>query len=142
MDPRKRRATGRGHRQTTEWLLAELLGYEFVDTDRATPRSDRDDLPWRGEVRSAIERGSGELAGVDRQVSPVEDDARSVIAETLGAGARGSASSRHPPRSWRALTDLPPAVGRPDRARIAELLAERAAEARFEQVSTDSTHRR
>jgi shikimate kinase len=132
-------------------LLADLLGYEFVDTDEvieqrhgpiATIFRERGEDAFR-----TIEREVAvELAGADRRV--ISTGGRMlldpVISETLGDGARVFCLVASPDTIMaRVLSnDVPerPLLAGPDpRSRIAELLAERAAGySRFEQVSTES----
>jgi len=130
-------------------LLAELLGHQFVDTDEMIEvRHGPIDAIFRERGEDAfrtVEREiASELAGADRLV--ISTGGRMMldptIAETLGAGARVFCLVASPDTIAARVLDGPvrPLLAGPDpRARIAELLAERAAGyAVFEQVSTDS----
>ena len=130
-------------------LLADLLGYEFVDTDEVIEQR-------HGPIETIFrERGEGafrtierevaaELAGADRCVISTGGGMMldPVIAETLGTGARVFCLVASPDTIVaRVMTGpaRPLLAGADPRARIAELLASRAAGyAAFEQVSTDS----
>ena len=130
-------------------LLADLLGYEFVDTDEVIERrygAIETIFGERGEdAFRAIEREVAvELAGGDRLV--ISTGGRMmldpVIASTLGEGARVFCLVASPDTIAARVLDGPvrPLLAGPDPlARIAALLAERAAGySRFEQVATDS----
>jgi shikimate kinase len=129
-------------------LLAELLGYEFVDTDEVIERRHggiETIFRERGEdaFRTIEREVADELAGRTRLV--IATGGRMMldpaIASTLGAGARVFCLTASPETIAVRVLDGPvrPLLSGPDaRARIIELLAERAAGyARFEQVSTD-----
>jgi shikimate kinase len=129
-------------------MLAELLGYEFVDTDEMIERrygaietifSERGEHAFR-----AIEREiAGELARVDRHV--IATGGRMMldrtIAATLAPGSHVFCLVASSDTIVARVSDGParPLLAGPDpRARIVELLAERAAGyAAFEQVTTD-----
>ena len=130
-------------------LLADLLGYEFVDTDEMIERRHGPiDTIFRErgeEAFRAIEREvADELAGADRLV--IATGGRMmldpVIASTLGAGARVLCLVASPDTIVARVLDgpvRPLLAGANPRARIVELLAERAAGyAKFEQISTDA----
>ena len=130
-------------------LLADLLGYEFVDTDEVIERrygAIETIFRERGEdAFRAIERElADELADGDRLV--IATGGRMMldaeIAATLGAGARVFCLVASPDTIAARVLDGPvrPLLAGPDSlARIRQLLAERAAGySRFEQVSTDS----
>jgi shikimate kinase len=129
-------------------LLADLLGYEFVDTDEIIERrygAIETIFRERGEdAFRAIERElADELADGDRLV--IATGGRMMldaeIAAALGAGARVFCLVASPDTIAARVLDGPvrPLLAGPDsRARIIELLAERAAGySRFEQVATD-----
>ena len=129
-------------------LLAELLGYEFVDTDEVIEQGYGPiETIFRERGESAfrtIEREvAAELAGADRRVISTGGGMMldPVIAESLGAGARVFCLVASPHTILARVLNGPdrPLLAGPDpRARIAELLAARAAGyATFEQVSTD-----
>jgi shikimate kinase len=132
-------------------LLADLLGYEFVDTDEVIERR------YRPIETLFAERGEDAFRAIEREVAAdlagergrvISTGGRMMlddeIAASLGSGARvfclvASADTI----AARVLSgDAPtrPLLTGPDpRRRIAELLAQRnAGYARFEQVSTDS----
>jgi shikimate kinase len=130
-------------------LLADLLGYEFVDTDaviekRYGPIETIFDERGEAAFRTIEREVAAELAGADRRV--ISTGGRMlldpVIAETLGADARVFCLVASPDTIMARVLDGParPLLAGPDpRARIASLLAERAAGyAVFEQVSTDA----
>lgn|ERR671910_2984395 len=136
-------------KSTVGRLLADLLGFQFVDTDAVIERrfgAVETIFRERGEdAFRAIEREvAGELTAGDRVV--IATGGRMmldpVIAKTLGAGAHVFCLVASPETIAARVLDGPvrPLLAGPDpRARIAELLAERAAAyAAFEQVSTDS----
>jgi shikimate kinase len=132
-------------------LLADLLGYEFVDTDEVIERryGPIDTLfAERGEdAFRAIEREvAADLAGERGRV--ISTGGRMMlddeIAASLGSGARvfclvASADTIAARVLWADAPTRPLLAGPDPRRRIAELLAQRnAGYARFEQVSTDS----
>jgi shikimate kinase len=130
-------------------LLAELLGYEFVDTDDVIERR-------YGAIETIFgERGEDAFRAIEREVADdLADGDRLVIAtggrmmldssiaETLGTGARVFCLVASPDTiAARVLNGpvRPLLAGADPRARIIELLAERAAGySCFEQVATDS----
>jgi shikimate kinase len=130
-------------------MLADLLGYEFVDTDELIVEQHgpiEAIFRERGEhAFRAIERDvAGELAGRDRLV--ISTGGRMMldreIVSTLGAGARVFCLTASPETIAARVLNGParPLLAGPDPlARIRALLAERAAGyAAFEQVPTDS----
>jgi shikimate kinase len=136
-------------KSTVGRLLADLLGFEFVDTDVVIERrygAIETIFRERGEdAFRAIEREvAGELAAGDGMV--IATGGRMMldpaIAETLGAGAHVFCLVASPETIAARVLDgpvRPLLAGHDPRARIAELLDERAdAYAAFEQVSTDS----
>ena len=132
-------------------LLAELLDYEFVDTDDVIERR-------HGAIETIFrERGEDAFRVIESEVAvELSERHRCVIATggrmmldpeiaaTLGAGARVFCLVASPDTiAARVLSSDAPArpllAGSDPLRRIAELLAERAAGyARFEQVATDS----
>jgi shikimate kinase len=132
-------------------LLAELLGYEFIDTDDVIERR-------YGAIETIFrERGEDAFRVIEREVADeFADGDRLVIstggrmmldpeiAATLGPRARVFCLVASPDTiAARVLSSDAPArpllTGSDPLRRIAELLAERASGyARFEQVSTDS----
>lgn len=134
---------------TVGLLLADLLGYEFVDTDAVIEQrygpietifSERGEAAFRTIEREV----AAELAGGDRRVISTGGGMMldPVIVETLGANARVFCLVASLDTIMARVLDGParPLLAGPDpRARIASLLAARAAAySRFEQVSTDS----
>ena len=130
-------------------LLADLLDYEFVDTDEVIEQRYapiESIFRERGEEAfRAIEREvADELAGRDRLV--IATGGRMMLdpanAATLGARARVFCLVASPETIAARVLDGPvrPLLAGPEPlARIRELLAERAAGySRFEQISTDS----
>ena len=130
-------------------LLADLLGYEFVDTDELIVelRGPIDEIfRERGEdAFRAIERDvAAELAGRDHVV--ISTGGRMMLdpvnAATLGARARVFCLTASPETIAARVLDGPvrPLLAGPNPiARIRQLLAEReAAYAQFEQVATDA----
>src|SRR5918995_4211527 len=136
-------------KSTVGRLLADLLGFQFVDTDAVIERrfgAVETIFRERGEdAFRAIEREvAGELTAGDRVVIATGGRMMPdpVIAETLGADAHVFCLVASPETIAARVLNGPvrPLLAGPDaRARITELLAERAAAyAAFEQVSTDS----
>jgi shikimate kinase len=136
-------------KSTVGRLLADLLGFEFVDTDAVIERrygAIEAIFRERGEdAFRAIEREvAGELAARDRMV--IATGGRMMldpaIAETLGSDSHVFCLVASPETIAARVLDGPvrPLLAGPDpRTRITELLAERAASyAAFEQVATDS----
>jgi len=129
-------------------LLAELLGYEFIDTDDVIERR-------YGAIETIFrERGEDAFRVIEREVADeLADGDRLVIstggrmmldseiAAALGTGARVFCLVASPDTIAARVLNGPvrPLLAGPDsRRRIVELLAERAAGySRFEQVSTD-----
>ena len=129
-------------------LLADLLGYEFVDTDEIIERR-------YGAIETIFrERGEDAYRAIESELAvELSERSRCVfatggrmmldseIAAALGAGARVFCLVASPDTIAARVLDGPvrPLLSGPDsRARIIELLAERAAGySRFEQVSTD-----
>jgi shikimate kinase len=135
---------------TVGQMLADRLGYEFVDTDEMIERRHGAiEVIFRERGEDAFRRiereVADELAGRDRLV--ISTGGRMMldasIAETLGAGARVFCLVASPATiAARVLAGEAPArpllAGPDPRSRIAELLAERAAGySVFEQVPTD-----
>ncbi len=130
-------------------LLADLLGYEFVDTDevieqRYGPIETIFRERGEGAFRTIEREVAAELAGADRRVISTGGGMMldPVIVETLGVDARVFCLVASPDTIVARVMNGPvrPLLKGPDaRARIAELLAAReAGYAAFEQVATDS----
>jgi len=130
-------------------LLADLLGYEFVDTDEIIERR-------YGAIETIFsERGEDAFRAIESELAvELSERYRCVIAtggrmmldasiaDALGAGARVFCLVASPDTIAARVLNGPvrPLLAGPDSlARIRQLLAERAdGYARFEQVSTDS----